>query len=374
VVVFHPQDSHIVYAGTAGGDVFSSSDGGGHWQQTASLRRAIYNIVVHPDHPERMYAGAWDGVYVSSDAGLHWTQANRGLGSVPIEALVVDQQEPRLLYAANTYDGVYKSEDGGISWASVVDGLQESERAYGVLSLAIPASRPGLLYAGTDGRGVYVSVDRGETWSPFGLGLEVGIGAIAVHPEDHEHIYVRSFFDRVYETSDGGLTWQPRWEGMSDEEEIISLAMDTANPSVLYAGSEDGLYVTTDGAASWGRVGLDGRTVYCVVVDDQDRDLVYAGTTDGLFRSTDGGRSWRTWGQALTGITVSALVLDPANSRTIYAGTKYRGCFWSNDGGRTWLSSNDGLLSPTVNTLALHPEGRLLFAATPDGIYRGTVQ
>jgi photosystem II stability/assembly factor-like uncharacterized protein len=374
VVSFHPRDNRTLYAGTATGNVYYSSDGGDHWEYAASLTRAIYAIVVHPGHPERLYAGAWDGVYVSSDGGLNWTPINRGLGSVPIDALVMDQQDPRLLYAGNTYDGVYKSEDGGVSWARAVDGLEESGRAHGVLSLAAPASSSGLLYAGTDGRGVYVSADGGETWAPAGTGLEIGIGAIAVHPEDHQHVYVRAFYDRVYESNDGGLTWQPRWEGMSNEEEIISLAIDTFDPSILYAGSEDGLYVTTNGAASWIKVGLEGRTVYCVAVHDQDRNLIYAGTTDGLFRSNDGGQSWYAWGEALSGITISALVLDSTDPHTIYAGTKYHGCFRSDDGGRTWFPSSDGLLSPTINTLLLHPDGGLLFAATPDGVYRGTVK
>jgi photosystem II stability/assembly factor-like uncharacterized protein len=373
-VTYHPRDSRTVYAGTARGDVFRSTDGGDTWGHAASLKRAIYTITIHPMYPQRIYAGAWDGVYRSSDAGDSWEQVNRGLGSVLIEALALDEQDPRILYAGNTLDGVYRSADGGASWSKVGNSFKEGERGYGVLSLAIAPSNNHMVYAGTNGRGVYLSSDCGETWKPTGTGLQVGIGAIAVHPENANHLYVRAFFDRVYESDDGGVSWRPRWEGMSDETEIISLAIDRHHPSTLYAGGEDGLYVTKDGASSWAKAGLEGLTVFCVVVHPHDGDQIYAGTTGGVHHSRDGGLSWSPWGQGLSGITVSTLVIDPNDPRTMYAGTKYHGCFWSQDGGRTWLPANQGLQSLSVNTLILHPDDGLLYAATPDGVYRGLVQ
>jgi photosystem II stability/assembly factor-like uncharacterized protein len=374
VVIFHPCDRQTVLAGTARGDLFRSDDGGRTWERWASLERAIYTIAVHPAHPERVYVGAWDGVYSSSDGGTSWQQRNRGLGSVPIEALVLDEQDPRFLWAGNTFDGVYRSTDGGSTWTKTAGGLEEGERGYGVLSLARPPSNENLLYAGTDGRGVYVSADGGDTWVPTGTGLQTGIGAIAVHPGDESHIYVRAFYDRVYESTDGGSSWHPCWEGMSETLEIISLTMDGQRPSVLYAGSEDGLYITNDGASSWRRAGLEGMTVFCVAIHPHDRDLVYAGTTRGVYRSSDGGQTWQAWGEELAQITVSALVLDPDDPRTIYAGTKYHGCFSSEDAGRTWLPSSDGLAVSSVDSLVFHPDGDLLYAGTPDGVYRGVVQ
>jgi photosystem II stability/assembly factor-like uncharacterized protein len=209
---------------------------------------------------------------------------------------------------------------------------------------------------------------------PTGTGLQTGIGAIAVHPGDESHIYVRAFYDRVYESTDGGNSWHPCWEGMSEELEIISLTMDGQHPSVLCAGSEDGLYITNDGASSWRRAGLEGMTVFCVAIHPHDRDLVYAGTTRGVYRSSDGGRTWKRWGQDLTQITVSALVLKPHDPHTMFAGTKYHGCLWSEDGGRTWLPASDGLAVSTVDSLVFHPDGDLLYAGTPDGVYRGVVQ
>ena len=63
------------------------------------------------------------------------------------------------------------------------------------------------------------------------------------------------------------------------------------------------------------------------------------------------------------GGTVRALVIDPTNHATVYAGTISNGVFKSIDGGRTWASSNNGL-SPYVTFLVIDP-------VTPSTLYAG---
>ncbi len=373
-VTFHPSHSEAVYAGTATGHIYRSTDGSGSWQSLSEVRRAVYSLIVDPANPALMYAGSWDGVYKSLDGGLSWELANRGLGSVEIEALVLDETNPQILYAGNTADAVYKSTDGGRSWRNTSRGLGETDKGRGVLSLAIAPPHHRSVYAGTNGRGVFVSTDGGESWAPAGPVQQMGMGAIVVHPQDEKHLWVRVFFDRVYESTDGGVSWQPRWEGMSPELEVISLIMDPHRPAVLYAGSEDGLYKSTDGRASWRKAGLEGQTVFSIAFDPYDPEVLYAGVTDGLYRSHNASVSWEPWGEELEETTISALVVDPTDGRIIYAGTKYHGFFWSGDGGRTWLAANTGLDSSSVDVLAVHPTGRLLYAATPDGVFRGVIQ
>jgi hypothetical protein len=131
--------------------------------------------------------------------------------------------------------------------------------------------------------------------------------------------------------------------------------------------------VSRDGAAFWRKTGLGGQTVFCLAFDATDTDVLYAGATDGLHRSQDGGGSWEPWGKDLQEITVSALAVDSTDGRTIYAGTKYHGFFLSDDRGLTWQAANEGLGSPSIDVLVVHPRDRLLYAGTPDGVYRGVV-
>src|SRR4029453_10459669 len=48
---------------------------------------------------------------------------------------------------------------------------------------------------------------------------------------------------------------------------------------------------------------------------------LYAGTNGGVFQSTDGGSSWNAVNTGLTVLTVGALAIDPATPTTLYAGT-----------------------------------------------------
>ncbi len=67
-----------------------------------------------------------------------------------------------------------------------------------------------------------------------------------------------------------------------------------------------------------------------------DPHIVYAGTDYGVFRSADAGQTWTYSGQSTLGI-VSALVIDPVDTRVIYAAT-WSGVFRSADSGATWTS------------------------------------
>ena len=87
---------------------------------------------------------------------------------------------------------------------------------------------------------------------------------------------------------------------------------------------------STDGGASWvtANSGLpatsaNGRQNYVVtslVIDPDHPGTLYA-NGDGVFRSTDGGATWSSVGTGLTTFFVYTLVIDPHDTRTVYAGT-----------------------------------------------------
>jgi photosystem II stability/assembly factor-like uncharacterized protein len=89
-----------------------------------------------------------------------------------------------------------------------------------------------------------------------------------------------------------------------------------------------------------------------------------------LYESLDGGERWAPLGRGLERVTVTSLAMDPADSATIFAGTKYQGVYRSDDGGQTWQADGDGLGLVSVNALTVTPDGRWLLAATTDGPFR----
>ncbi len=107
-----------------------------------------------------LFAGTYGGVFLSTDNGASWTQANAGLTNTSVYALAVNGSN----LFAGTYGGVFLSTDNGASWTQVNTGLTNTW----VTSLAVSGSN---LFAGTDGGGVFLSTDNGASWTQVNTGL-----------------------------------------------------------------------------------------------------------------------------------------------------------------------------------------------------------
>jgi BNR/Asp-box repeat protein len=187
--------------------------------------------------------------------------------------------------------------------------------------------------------------------------------------------------------------------------EIYHVAGSPADPGRLYASQSTGWFgqliqVSRDGGTTWepggnefsytGAVGdhlwYDGtprpwefKRVWHLEPSPTDPDTVYAGIEDAaIFRSTDGAQSWQEltalrqhtsapdWQPGAGGMCLHTIVLDPANSRRIFAAISAAGVFRSDDGGESWRPANRGLKSEgipdadaevghCVHRLARHP-------------------
>ena len=131
--------------------------------------------------------------------------------------------EPATFYLGATGAGVWKTEDYGTTWRNVSDGFF-STPSIGALEVA--QNDPNIIYVGTgsdglrsnviEGKGVYKSIDAGETWMHVGLENVGQIGAVRIHPTNHNIVYVASVgkaFNAnpergIFKTEDGGKTWK----------------------------------------------------------------------------------------------------------------------------------------------------------------------
>ena len=141
-----------------------------------------------------------------------------------------------------------------------------------------------------------------------------------------------------------------------------------------------------DGGRSWrmanAAMGGHGRDrdymqVTALLVDPRDSRTVYA-TTDcaGVFKSTDGGHSWASANADLKpqcGWSY-ALALDPRTSQIVYAADQVRGVLKSLDGGARWHTSNVGLSLTSISSLAVDPQSpRNVYAsAGPLGLFKSS--
>src|SRR6478752_4298419 len=68
---------------------------------------------------------------------------------------------------------------------------------------------------------------------------------------------------------------------------------------------------------------------------------------------------------------ITALVIDPDDPATIYAGTRHNGVFKTTDGGTTWNSASAGLPDPWVWDLAIDPQNTdTLYVSLDSGVFK----
>ncbi len=142
VVKYHPTDPNIMYAGSASGGLFKSTNGGGSWfALTDKLPTlAIGHMAFDPVNPDIIYIGTgegsmnWDkvygdGVYRSTDAGATWENLMPDLVrdvDLAINHIEVHPDNPSMIFAAATFGGgtgaLFRSTDAGSTWQAVLNG------------------------------------------------------------------------------------------------------------------------------------------------------------------------------------------------------------------------------------------------------------
>ncbi len=139
---------------------------------------------------------------------------------------------------------------------------------------------------------------------------------------------------------------------------VYCLVADPSHPATLYAGTDQGVFKSADGGATWrsSNAGISAYRVQTIAVDPTSPTTLYVGTrtppgveSAGIFKSTDGGATWTDDNVGLidsyTGISpvdVQVLAFDPRHPGTIWAGTWYSEIFQSTDGGATWQARTFG--------------------------------
>ncbi len=264
-----------------------------------------------------MFAGFLTAVPVIA-ASNEWLSIGPEGGAV--NAVVVNPLSPAVVYAATSGGGVFKSVDSGVSWRAVNSGLRTNP-SYGstapdILALAIDPVNPSTLYAAVYQNGVFKTVNGGATWTPTLSSFndqEPAVTGLAVDSSNPLRVYAVSalnFQIGIFVTSDGGKTWAGTSAGGA------AVIVDPGNPGTAYVGggiqTYTGVLKTTDGGATWAPTGAGPSEVRSLAIDTKDSSLIYAGTSGGiLFRSTDGGGSWALTGSGLPESPILALGHGP---------------------------------------------------------------
>jgi hypothetical protein len=115
-------------------------------------------------------------------------------------------------------------------------------------------------------------------------------------------------------SSDGGASWQR----LSIPFPVNAMAASAQRPSVVFAGTSNGIFESTDGGKTWAlSPGTSSYNVLALVADSGNPNLITAGTIGGTYQSKDGGMNWTPVNAGVQDVIV--LVSDPGRPSTLFS-------------------------------------------------------
>jgi hypothetical protein len=260
---------------------------------------------------------------IARNGGARWGVARTAFLGDNVSMALSDGRDGAL-YAAleHGHFGVklHRSRNGGESWQELAPPAfpkqPEGEADHDAFGRPLPwkvvkiwsleaghPSQPGTLWCGTIPGGLFRSADHGESWELvrslwdhpgrkqwFGGGADLpGIHSVCVDPTDGRRVTAGVSCGGVWRTEDGGQAWQCRADGMraaympperahdpgiQDPHRVVQCP---ARPECLWAQHHNGIFRSTDGAASWQEID-DVRPSafgFAAAVHPQDPDVAW---------------------------------------------------------------------------------------------------
>lgn len=288
--------SHFVYGPT----IRVSDDLGENWTQVEDSPRytpesgfklnRIWQIVPgHASEPGRFFAGLDEaGLFTSRDGGVHWEEVTAltrhptreewapGNGGLCLHTILVDPSNAARLWVGISAVGVFRTDDGGASWKvcnnglpEVLTGVRTTEVGRCVHKIVLDPKDPNTLYLQFHG-GVFKSNDAADSWQaietglPSNFGFPMGVtaeGDLFVIPlESDMQRHVKNGQLRVYRSRDGGESWSDSSTGLPEQPHYVgvlrdALAVDSLEPAGIYFGTSMGeVFYSSDSGESWSRL------------------------------------------------------------------------------------------------------------------------
>lgn len=345
----HPTDPDIVYIASASGGVWKTVDGGVSWQpmsdELASLNHGA--ITLHPNDPDTVYVGTGeyttgslgDGLFRSTDGAVNWERlADTSEVGEQCSKIVVDPLNPLRIHVTGDA-GYARSTDGGYSWSWQLAGAASD--------LVVNPNDPNIVYVGMHGDGIYRSTNGGDSFSKLTSGLptsDVRRIILAISPSNPSVLYAAFINSNaglrgMYRTGNGGNSWTrksntpnfPYPQGWYD----ACVAVDPNDENIVYAGgvfptyAEAGVIKTTNGGDSWTDITISPIAGQLhpdmhAIAFGPDGTL-WIGNDGGVWKSVNAGQSWINTNPTLTVTQNYQIALHPTDQNQIIGGTQDNG-------------------------------------------------
>ena len=280
-----------------------------------------YYQTSHPDDPDFIITDSQGGMIFRTQMRTREQedispQPRRNDGA-PVNALqyrfnwnapiVASPHDGKVIYFGSQV--LFRSKDFGATWTAISPDLSKNDSTrHGwaggpalteattaeyyntIYSVAESPVQRGLIWVGLDDGNLQITRDDGATWTRVDRNVPgVGPEAVVSHVEASRTAactayatFERKFMDDlkpyVFKTLDCGATWTNLSGNLPEGAYLQVLREDPKNPSVLYAGTETGLYVSVTGGNDWVRLGgnLPAVPVHEILVHQRENDLIVA--------------------------------------------------------------------------------------------------
>ena len=274
----------------------------------ASTGNEVGKVLIDPHDPAVVYNLAQTTTLVtrSTDGGSRWTAANSGIDMSEFpgtpdqdafNAFALDEHQPSRLVLGG--QSVWQTLNSGANWTRI--SQQGLSKGANVTAVAIAPSQRETLYAATSDGRFWATFDGGTTaWVERDQGLPVELGNetldIVIDPAHPNHVFIQMTpgkagqprgqtapigdgrQGRIWVTNDGGLSWTRLDNGIPTNLAVRSLAVDWLRHSALYAGTDRGVFLSTDLGTNWALFGqgLPRTVVHGLQILPRYRKLVAA--------------------------------------------------------------------------------------------------
>lgn len=327
-LVYHPTDSTTLFAVSASGGVYKSSNEGVSWKAISDRlpQTACASLAINPLNPNEMYLGTGDanynggglGMWKTLNGGSSWYQATTGLGNRLVSEIIFFPNDTGSLLAA-CGDGIYKSTNSGATWTkktTVNASYRDIEFRY---------QSTNIIYASSNNY-FYVSYDYGETWVQRTISTSIPASGIRIGltPADTSLIYTliwkstasNNSYYALFKSNDNGNTFTlqsdtPNILGYSNNGSSVdgqgsynlAIAVDAFNPAKIFVAGIN-VWYSQNAGISWT---LKSHWAYGVHADKHNflfspfnPNKMFLCHDGGLDRTLNGGNTWTTLEDGLT--------------------------------------------------------------------------
>lgn len=346
--------------GSFGMGILHTIDGGSTWEMSLDWsyleNRGIWDIVFHPANDGQLIAATTEGIYVTTDNGMNWTQTSAEKVAMDLS---VHPDAPDMIFAGvgnlnSDFHGLLKSVDGGLSWDEVTGGGWPSVSGIdGRICVQQWAGDANYVYATVGNAfstvGMYKSTNGGSTWTQMDdeevLSYQGWYAkGICIHPDNNNSILLGGV--ELWKSTNGGTTLiqKSSYTGPDSElhPDIHDIQYNPLNPTQVYILTDGGLFRSGDFGESFYPC-VDGYATsqfYIGSISAQTADIGLGGLQDNFTQRYIGTEYW----VPVIGGDGAANAINQEDDLQQYGSYQYGNFYKSFDGGENFF---DYIFGPT---------------------------